>query len=139
MSYHVTSRSLPGSLRQEVVFADGHQLVTDEPPSVGGDGSAPTPHELLPAAVASCISTTLVMYARRKEWDLREAEVDVVFDPKATPRTFEIEVRVDGDLDDEQRERLEQIAAACPVRRSLEATSTFQERLLASDSVPAAG
>jgi len=47
-----------------------HHLNTDAPEQLGGDGSAPAPHELLTAALAACVSTTLVMYARTKGWDL---------------------------------------------------------------------
>ncbi len=68
MSLTATSRSIPGTLRQEIVIAGKHRLITDEPEAVGGEGSAPAPHELVPAALASCVSTTLVMscthYAR---------------------------------------------------------------------------
>jgi putative redox protein len=69
MSLTATSRSIPGTLRQEIVIDGKHRLITDEPVEVGGEGSAPAPHELLPAALASCVSTTLVMYARRHNFD----------------------------------------------------------------------
>lgn len=120
MSLTASSRSIPGTLRQEVVIGDGHRLVTDEPVRLGGDGSAPAPHELLPAALAACISTTVVMYARTKEWPLERVEVDVDYDHKATPRRFEVDVRLQGDLDEEQLARLERVAESCPVRRALE-------------------
>ncbi len=47
-----------------------HRLVTDEPERVGGGGSGPAPHELFPAALAACVSTTLVKYGRTKGWEL---------------------------------------------------------------------
>ena len=49
-----------------------NHLTTDEPVAVGGEDTAPAPHELLVAALASCVATVLVMYARTKEWDLGE-------------------------------------------------------------------
>ena len=64
MSLTATARSIPGTLRQTVVIDGQHRLITDEPERVGGEGSAPAPHELFPAALAACVSTTLVMYAR---------------------------------------------------------------------------
>jgi putative redox protein len=129
MSLVARSRSLPGSLRQEIEIDGKHRLLTDEPVEVGGDGSGPAPHELLPAALASCISTTLVMYARTKGWELGGVEVDVDYDQTATPRRYEVVVHLDGHLDDAQLARLEQVAAACPVRRSLEAGAEFTEHV----------
>lgn len=129
MSLTASARSIPGTLRQEVVIDGTHRLITDEPERVGGDGSAPAPHELLPAALAACISTSLVMYARTKSWDLGRVSVDVEYDHRATPRAFEIDVRVEADLDADQLARLERVAAACPLRRSLETGFDFEERL----------
>lgn len=129
MSLTAVSRSIPGTLRQEIVIAGTHRLITDEPPEVGGEGSAPAPHELLAAALAGCVSTTLVMYAGRKGWDLGEVTVDVDYDHRSTPRRCDVDVSVTGDLTAEQLERLESIAAACPVRRSLETGFEFHERL----------
>ena len=132
MSLTASARSIPGTLRQEIVIDGNHRLITDEPESLGGDGSAPAPHELLPAALASCISTTLVMYARTKKWDLGEVSVDVDYDHRSTPRHFEIAIHLGGRLSDEQLERLEKVAASCPLRRSIEAGMVFEERIEAA-------
>ena len=127
MSLTATARSIPGTLRQEVVIDGQHRLVTDEPPRVGGDGSGPAPHELFPAALAACVSTTLVMYARTKGWELGEVAVEVEYDHRSTPRRFQVAVRLGGDLSDAQLERLESVARACPLRRSIEAGIEFVE------------
>src|SRR5205823_899834 len=112
-----------------------HRLITDEPERVGGDGSAPAPHELLPAALAACISTTLVMYARTKDWPLDGVFVDVDYDNNATPRRFEVFIEVAGELTEAQLERLEKVAEACPVRRSLETgIEVFETFALHDDS-----
>src|ERR1051326_2450107 len=79
-SLSAPARSIPGTLRQEVVIDRRHRLITDEPERLGGEGSGPAPHELLPAALAGCVSTTLVMYARTKGWDLGEVFVAVDYD-----------------------------------------------------------
>ena len=129
MSLVASARSVPGTLRQDVTIAGVHRLTTDEPEEVGGDGSAPSPHELLPAAVAACISTTLVMFARRKGWALEDVEVEVEYDHKSTPRRFDVAICVSGDLDPQQLELLEKVAASCPVRRALESEVVFEERL----------
>jgi putative redox protein len=129
MSLNATARSIPGTLRQEVVIDGRHRLVTDEPERLGGDGSGPAPHELFPAALAACISTTLVMYARTKLWQLRDVRVAIDYDHRSTPRRFEITIELDGDLSDAQVERLERVARSCPLRRSLEAGIAFDETI----------
>jgi putative redox protein len=136
MSLAATARSIPGTLRQDVLIDGRHRLTTDEPEHLGGEGSGPAPHELFPAALAACVSTTLVMYARTKEWDLDEVTVDVDYDHHATPRRFEVDVRLSGDLSPAQLRRLEKVAEACPLRRSIEAGIEFVERLECRCPVP---
>jgi putative redox protein len=141
MSLIASAHSVPGTLRQEILVDGRHVLVTDEPEAVGGGGSAPAPHELLPAALASCVSTTLVMYARTKEWPLRAVRVDVEYDHRSTPKTFEIDIAVTGDLSEAQCAMLEKVAAACPVRRAIEGGIQFDERFELIDhraAIPAA-
>jgi putative redox protein len=127
MSLTATARSIPGTLRQQVVIDGRHRLITDEPQRVGGDGSGPAPHELFPAALAACVSTTLVMYARTKGWELGDVTVDVDYDHRSTPRRFQIAVQVSGNLSDEQLARLDKVARACPLRRSIDAGIEFVE------------
>jgi len=129
MSLSATARSIPGTLRQEVVIDGRHRLITDEPERLGGEGSGPAPHELFPAALAACVSTTLVMYARTKGWDLGEVAVAVEYDNQSTPRRFEIAIELGGNLTDEQLPRLEKVAAACPVRRAVESGIEFVETI----------
>jgi putative redox protein len=129
MSLVATARSVPGTLQQRLLIDGRHVLVTDEPEHLGGDDAGPTPHELLPAALAACVSMTLVMYARAKGWDLGQVTVDVDYDNHATPRTFVVDVRVTGDLEPDQIVRLEKVAAACPLRQSLKTGFEFVERV----------
>lgn len=129
MSLTATAHSIPGTLRQEVVIDGAHRLVTDEPERLGGEGSGPAPHELLPAALASCVSTTLVTYARTKGWELGELSVEVDYDNESTPRRFEIAIELGGDLTDDQMRRLEKVAASCPVRRAIETGVEFVETI----------
>jgi putative redox protein len=129
MSLTATARSIPGTLRQEVVIDGKHRLITDEPERLGGDGSAPAPHELFPAALASCVSTTLVMYARTKGWELGGVSVAVDYDNRSTPRRFDVAVELGGELTDAQLARLEKVAASCPVRRSVETGIEFHETI----------
>src|SRR4051794_17629461 len=76
-------------LRHEVCVNYRHVIHTDEPRSIGGTDTAPAPHELLPAALASCISTMVALYAKRKGWEIGdEIRVEVEYDYKAEPREF---------------------------------------------------
>jgi putative redox protein len=106
-----------------------HRLVTDQPAHAGGDDAGPSPHELLPAALAACIVWALVRYGRTKNWDLGEVAVDVEYDHQSTPRRFDTTIRMSGDLSPAQLERLHKVAAACPLRRSIETGFTFDERI----------
>lgn len=129
MSLIATAHSISGTLRQEVVIDGKHRLITDEPERLGGEGSGPAPHELFPAALAACIATTLTMYARTKGWELDDVAVQVDYDHRSTPRRFEVQVELCGDLNDEQLERLAKAARSCPVRRSIEAGIEFAETI----------
>lgn len=116
-----------------------HRLSTDEPERLGGEGSAPAPHELLPAAVAACVATSIEMYARTKGWDLGDVWVDADYDTRTDPRLCTVTISVDADLTAEQLARLEKVARACPVRRSLEGGVRFAEKLAAGGGVHAPG
>jgi putative redox protein len=129
VSLRATARSIPGTLRTDVLVDGRFHIATDEPEVLGGDGSAPAPHELFPAAFASCVSTTLVMYARTKGWELGDVEVEVDYDHVSTPRRFDISIRLGGDLTPDQLRRLERVAATCPVRRAVESGLVFEERI----------
>ena len=127
-----TATLIHGTLRNQVLIRDAFVLETDEPERFGGEDTAPAPHELLAAALASCVSTTIATYARTKEWDLGDVLVEVEYDQTVTPRHFRVDIRLNGDHDAEQIARLERAAAACPVRRSLEAGFAIEEHVHAS-------
>jgi putative redox protein len=126
MALAATATSIPGTLRQDVVVDGRFRLATDEPPALGGEGSAPAPHELLPAALASCVSTTILLYARTRGWELGRVEVEVSYEHRP-PRRCEIAIRVERPLSGEQLARLRKVAAACPVRRAIEDGIAFHD------------
>jgi putative redox protein len=132
MSYTATARSIDGTLRHEIDVNGRHTITTDEPEHLGGTDTAPTPHELLAATLASCVSTMIVLYARSRDWDLGDVRVDVDYDADTTPRRVEVTIHLPDGLTPDQTKRLERVADTCPVRRALEAGFTFDERL-ASD------
>jgi putative redox protein len=122
------SRRVDGRLEQAVEIRD-HQVTADEPRDHGGGDSGPSPQELLAASLASCTAITIEMYANRKGWDVGEIAVDVQYEPaqRGSPTRFKLEVGLPKELPEDQRERLMQIAAKCPVHRALEGEVMFEE------------
>jgi putative redox protein len=108
-----------------------HTLTADEPKKHGGTDEGPSPQELLAASLASCSAVTLEMYADRKGWDIGDVTVDVNYEPaqRGSPTRFEINVKLQKELPEDQRERLMQIVARCPVHRTLEGEVIFDEKL----------
>jgi putative redox protein len=125
-----TARRENGTLKHDVEIRD-HVVVADEPTDHGGADSGPSPQELLAASLASCTAITMVMYANRKGWNVGDVAVDVNYEPaqRGSPTRFRMEVRMPKELPEEQRERLMQIAAKCPVHRTLEGEVMFEERV----------
>jgi putative redox protein len=127
--FTATARSIGGSLRHEIDVNGRHTIITDEPESLGGTDEGPAPHELLAAMLASCASTMIVLYAKRRGWSLGDVRVDVRYDAETTPRRAEISVHLPEGLTPEQVERLRRVANTCPARRALEAGFTCEEQL----------
>jgi putative redox protein len=124
------ARREDGTLRHDVEIRD-HRVTTDEPENHGGGDEGPSPQELLAASLASCTAITIEMYADRKGWNIGEVVVDVQYEPaqRGSPTRFAMVVQLPKELPEEQRERLMQIAAKCPVHRTLEGEVMFEERL----------
>src|SRR3954470_1206208 len=108
-----------------------HTLTADEPTDEGGEDSGPSPQELLAASLASCTAITMEMYAQRKGWDIGDLVVDVNYEPaqRGSPTKFQMAVKLPKELPEEQREKMMQIAAKCPVHRTLEGEVIFDEKV----------
>lgn len=106
-----------------VTITDGvHRWLSDESVLDGGVDAGPTPFQLLLSSLGACTAITLTMYARRKVWPLTAVDVTLDFNPNGKPtdgNQIERHLVLHGDLSDEQRERLVQIASACPVHKIL--------------------
>ena len=114
----VVSQFGEGPLQQKLSTGDLHYL-SDAEVSKGGGGTGPSPHEYLAAALASCTSMTLKMYSERKAIHLKNAIVTVDIERHHDVEIFIRHIELLGDLDDQQRERLLEIAEKCPIHKAL--------------------
>ena len=141
----VTSQT---NLRNEVSYGAGHSFITDEPISAGGEDAGPDPYTLLLAALGSCISMTLHLYARRKQWPLEGVTVRLrqkrvhekdceqcVHEKDGYIHHIERSVTLKGQLSDDERARLLEIAHKCPVHKTLSSEIVVTELNDAEDGV----
>lgn len=117
-----------------VTLNDGaHQWLADEPMAIGGADTGPTPSALLLSSLGSCTAITLIMYATRKRWPLTGVEVALNLNPDGVKRPQQNDIvrqiTLQGALSDEQRERLLQVASACPIHKILTGEIHITSRL----------
>lgn len=128
------------------ISVNGHTMVADEPEDLGGAGAGPDPYGYLVGALGACTAMTLRMYADRKGWPLESVAVRLEHE-KIHAKDCEscetengkidrigIEIELEGELEEAQREKLLEIAAKCPVHRTLD-SETVMEILPASEKV----
>jgi putative redox protein len=129
MMRDATVRTKQGKFQQDVQI-DRHHLIADEPVESGGDDAGPAPHDFLLAALGSCTSMTVKMYADRKGWPLRAVEVKLSQAKEGEVHVIKREIHFEGDLDDVQRARLMEIANKCPVHKTLSGEIRIDSQLL---------
>ena len=137
----VVARTPASGFRTEVRVGR-HTLIADEPSSVGGSDLGPTPYDLLSAALATCTSMTLQMYARHKQLPLQSATVRVIHDRVHAEDCADCEnaagkidefrraITLEGELSDGERSRMLEIADRCPVHRTLHGTIRVRSELV---------
>lgn len=123
------------------ITAGGHTLVADEPESVGGTDDGPDPYALLLSALGACKAITVRMYADRKEWPLERLEIDLSHQRQHAKdcedceqedgiiSVIECTLTAHGDLTDEQRARLTEIADKCPVHKTITGPNHIRTKL----------
>jgi len=126
----VVVRGGAAGFAQEVVVGS-HRMAADEPVSVGGTDTGPSPYDFLVAALGACTSITVGMYARRKGWPLQEVAVNLRHSKihasdcaecgtrEGILDRIELDLHLSGSLTNEQRSKLLEIANKCPVHRTL--------------------
>ena len=131
-----------GTFRNDIEVGSGkYQLIADEPPDAGGTDAGPTPYDFLSAALGSCTSMTLQFIAKRDGIPLTGVEVQVSNDRMYAKdcadcmstsgyiHRFEVKIQLHGDLSDEQREKLLEVARRCPVFKTLTSEIKIHEVL----------
>ncbi len=124
------------------IMAGKHGILADESEEVGGNDFGPSPYQLLSSALASCKVMTMHMYARRKKWPLEEAKVHIDYsrryvedcdtceDKGGRIEHFDCIIELEGELTDDQRNRIVEIAGRCPVHKTLEGEIRIESKLL---------
>jgi len=119
-----------------------HSFIADEPTNIGGDDFGPSPYDFLSTGLAACTVMTLKMYADRKKWDLHEVFVYITYSRKHSddldievdkPTRFDHlqkKIKIVGNLDEKQRNRLKEIASKCPVHKTLQSKIIIDTSLL---------
>ena len=128
MAEPITVAERPGGKYTNDVRSSRHHLYADEPVDLGGADLGPTPYEYLCAALGSCTSITMRMYADRKNWPVKDISVVVshskdIHGDGLKRDVFTRIISMAGDIDEAQRSRMIEIANKCPVHRTLEAGS----------------
>ena len=120
-----------GKYTNKIETSTGHSLMADEPKDVGGEDTGPSPYDFLLAALGSCKSMTMRMYAERKGFKLENVEVKLSHSKihaedcakyetkKGIVDHIQTDITITGDLTDEERQRIFDIAEKCPVHRTI--------------------
>jgi len=124
MSIFSSVRAVTGTPPYTVNLSDdlGHQWLADEPLDLGGANNATSPDRMLLGSLGACTAITLQMYAARKQWPLTGVEVELQLNPAgeaAVGNNITRKISLYGELDEVQRQRLLQIANACPIHKIL--------------------
>ena len=142
---HIVVRGDARTFQQQIT-AGRHQFVADEPVSVGGGDAGPDPYDYLLASLGVCTSMTVGYYARRNRWSLEQISVSLSHarihardceeceTKEGMVDRIDVEVELSGSLSDDQRAKLMEVAAKCPVHRTLTSEINIQLRAASTTS-----
>jgi uncharacterized OsmC-like protein len=141
MAREVLVKAGPKGLNQQIE-ANGHRLLADEPLDLGGTDTGPNPYDLLLASLGACSSMTLRLFADRRGWELRGIEIRLRHEkihlqdckdcenPNSKIDVIHREIKLIGNLTEEVRQRLLEIADRCPVARTLQSEVRIESKLM---------
>ena len=115
----ITISSTSDRYKQDITINDKFYLTADEPFDLGGDDAGATPTEFVFAGLGSCKAITLKMYAERKGWELKSVDVDISHQKINQQYQVAVRLHLAGNLTEEQKQRLLEIADKCPVHKLL--------------------
>jgi putative redox protein len=111
------------------IAAGHHQFTADEGPELGGKDAGPAPYDLLVSALGACTVITLRMYAERKQWPVTAVHADIHFVRQDKVESIDRTLRIEGNLDDEQKKRMADIAERTPVTLTLKRSMEIRTNL----------
>ncbi|WP_426142741.1 OsmC family protein [Pseudomonas sp. DWP3-1-2] len=130
----IVSSLAPDGFRHKIAINERHELFTDLPTDLGGEDSAPSPHDYFDAALAACKTLTLKLYAQQHNIPLTGISVDVSHDDSEERQGkyhLNVQMTLEGALSDEQRTLLHRIADRCPVHKLMTRAEISIETTLA--------
>ena len=108
------------SFRHSIKIDDQDPVFTDLPKTIGGESSAPSPHDYFDAALGACKALTVKLYAQKKDIPLTGVTVEVKHDATEEQQgkyALHVKLTLKGVLTDAQREELHRVADKCPVHK----------------------
>jgi len=127
------ARASIGTTNYQTAIATGHsghhKLTGDEGPELGGKDTGPAPYDLLTAALGACTVITLRMYAERKKWPVTAVHADIHFSRDGDRQHIDRVLTIEGQVDDEQKKRMADIAERTPVTLTLKGGIEIRTKL----------